>query len=88
MAKCDECGREMTDPKTTTCDVIPFVFPDGHKLDQIPWDGLGRCGDCQVEQGGMHHSGCDKEKCPRCLGQAISCSCFDAYYDALASESI
>jgi hypothetical protein len=39
-------------------------------------DGWGaNCRDCATPQGGLHHPGCDAERCPRCLGQAISCGC-------------
>jgi len=33
------------------------------------------CHDCTTPVGGLHHPGCDAERCPRCLGQAISCGC-------------
>jgi hypothetical protein len=33
------------------------------------------CRDCATPQGALHHPGCDAERCPRCLGQAISCGC-------------
>lgn len=34
-----------------------------------------RCRDCGTPEGGLHHSGCCVERCPRCLGQAIGCGC-------------
>lgn len=37
--------------------------------------GNGRCGDCGVVLGRMHHPGCGIERCPRCFGQAIMCGC-------------
>jgi hypothetical protein len=33
------------------------------------------CHDCEVEEGNIHHLGCDMERCPFCGGQLISCDC-------------
>jgi len=33
------------------------------------------CFDCGVLEGEIHWNGCDKEICPFCLGQLISCGC-------------
>jgi len=35
----------------------------------------GRCGDCGVTVGALHHPGCDMECCPKCGRQQISCGC-------------
>jgi hypothetical protein len=43
---------------------VPFVLLHGH-----------HCHDCATPHDGLHHPGCDSERCPRCLGQAISCGC-------------
>jgi len=33
------------------------------------------CHDCGATPGTEHDHGCDAERCPRCRGQLISCSC-------------
>ena len=33
------------------------------------------CGDCRIPKGKLHTYGCDIERCPKCKGQLISCSC-------------
>jgi len=43
----------------------------------LPEELLPRCADCNAKLGCFHHPGCDKEQCPRCEGQVISCGCLD-----------
>src|SRR4051794_7171666 len=40
-----------------------------------PTDGAARCHDCGVEPGGLHHLGCDVQRCPSCGDQLICCDC-------------
>ncbi len=78
MAICGWCKKEMTSEKTTTCTENMVVeYPDGTKLDSIPYYDSDKCHDCYVLNGGKHHPGCDMERCPRCSGQLISCGCLD-----------
>jgi uncharacterized paraquat-inducible protein A len=36
---------------------------------------FANCPDCGVERGAIHLQHCDQERCPRCVGQLISCAC-------------
>jgi hypothetical protein len=80
MAVCKRCYKEMMDPTTVSCDECPVEFPDGTLLPQstFPFNEPDRrCPDCNIVNGRFHHLNCDMERCPRCLGQLISCGCFD-----------
>ena len=83
MARCDVCGREML--KARGC-IGTQIIINRKRYDRIrmgaPKDFYraipdGRCGDCGALKGGLHHWGCDCERCPVCGGQLISCSCGD-----------
>lgn len=77
MAMCDWCNQEMTADHVVTCKQT-VTFPDGKEMQPVPYlanmEG-GRCADCNVVDGGLHHPGCDNEACPRCGGQLITCGC-------------
>ena len=77
MAVCEYCKQEMT--KADSCVVVHLPI-DGRNWLPEPFFaeyGEDRCGDCNVLPGGYHHPGCDREQCPKCNGQLISCDCLD-----------
>ena len=80
MAVCTYCKNEMTSGASCTVDAL-------HRLG-IAWKlerARRACGDCGVAPGGLHHLGCDMQRCPLCGGQLISCCCrFDE--DLLADD--
>lgn len=83
MAVCRYCCREMTSARG--CVKAPLHL-DSEPVGRMPFgsergfDRLGRCGDCGVALGSLHHPGCDVERCPRCRQQLISCWCeFDEH---------
>lgn len=80
MAVCKWCKKDMSSKKTMTCsgnDLVHFPQGKGPSLSSVPYDGEGRCHDCNIAPGGMHHPGCDMERCPKCGGRLISCGCLD-----------
>jgi len=80
MAECRRCNKEMCDSSTKTCTPNKWVvFPDDTRMSPVPYtpnDSQVRCHDCNIQEGGFHHVGCDMELCPRCGGQFLGCSCF------------
>ena len=76
MVNCEDCQQEMTTASSCTADVL-IMRGERHERERVrrPIGPKGRCGDCGVQRGGVHHLGCDLEDCPRCHRQLISCGC-------------
>lgn len=73
MATCPDCQREMR--LAPSCVETLAVVARGITYLRIrhPDDAPERCEDCGVKPGGVHHFGCDMERCPACGGQLIEC---------------
>jgi len=69
MAVCSHCGREME--AGTSCQ--SFGRPKISRYVGVPHKPI--CGGCGTPHAGFHHPGCDRERCPECTGQLISCGC-------------
>jgi len=76
-ATCSACSREKL--VATSCTIAEVALANGRVLPRVrffPLDGAsldGRCTDCNVGAGGLHHLGCGLELCPACGQQASIC---------------
>ncbi len=82
MSICEECNGEMQEVSSCRED-MKVDFGDGvsdpiRYGSETPAFSGDRCHDCNVEKGGIHHPGCDVERCPRRGGQLIGCGCLDS----------
>lgn len=74
---CRHCGKNVLDPRTTTCAGGYIDYEDGESFHRVPYpdNEKGRCPKCFVSPGGFHHDGCYMERCPRCGERLVSCAC-------------
>lgn len=76
MAVCRSCQQEMLG--YVSCSQERLLLIDGsYGRRRVGGAGGSHCGDCAAPRGGLHHPGCDMERCPRCRGQLIMCGCWD-----------
>jgi hypothetical protein len=80
VAICEDCGQEMNE--AASCVVATIELRAG-AYERVKWGDEPddwargrRCGDCGVVPEGIHHLGCDIERCPRCGQQLIGCECW------------
>jgi hypothetical protein len=78
-AICKQCKGDMQE--VDACIDLPIRFekdgalyaPSTEHFDELN----GRCHDCNIVHGNIHHPGCDVERCPKCGLQFIGCDCWD-----------
>jgi hypothetical protein len=77
MGICSYCKQEMT--SRVGCTLKTYDDMGDDPRERIPYspDEDQNCHDCKCPPGTLHHPGCDVERCPKCMGQAISCGCAD-----------
>lgn len=76
MAVCEYCNEDML--TAATCTLTHLEFDNGITLPRSNYhfqEYNGRCHDCNIIHGHIHHAGCDVERCPCCKGQLITCDC-------------
>jgi glutamine amidotransferase-like uncharacterized protein len=69
---CYDC--HLNTKKAKTCTVSKLKI-GRKKYTRIRYYNDEICGDCGVQNSGIHHIGCDLEECPACGIQLISCEC-------------
>ncbi len=74
---CRQCGKNIHDPRTTTCAGGYVDYPNGESHPRVPYpkNETERCPKCGVMPGGFHHEGCYMERCPKCGERLVSCGC-------------
>ena len=75
MAICHECKQEMGDVDSCTYNIIIISGEKYERSREHFAEPDGRCNDCGIKHGGIHHFGCDVERCPKCGLQLIGCYC-------------
>ncbi|WP_302083696.1 hypothetical protein [Salinibaculum rarum] len=82
---CELCEAEM-EPGVGCADNKIIEFGDDKTLEALRHgqDGNGfagqNCPDCNAAPGEKHHPGCDREICPQCHRQLLSCQCADVVH--------
>jgi hypothetical protein len=75
--KCEWCEQEMARGLACTAPAYAIAGRTFQRIAFVPSRGGldAQCHDCLTPVGGLHHPGCDVERCPKCGGQAIGCGC-------------
>lgn len=81
MVKCIYCQQEMKESDSCTFPYLVDKNQVHYRRSRAHFkEPSGRCGDCGIEHGGIHHYGCDVERCPQCGYQLITCRCWGKFF--------
>ena len=73
---CVGCGQAMDAVETCRPELRRGVIPYG---DDVSWEGrrqiAGRCSDCGVTRGSVHHVFCSVAICSLCNERRLMCAC-------------
>jgi len=75
MSKCEDCEQEMSEEHESCIYDVIVIEGNAYKRNTKYHDVNEYCHDCGILNGGVHHMGCDMERCPICDGQMICCDC-------------
>ena len=75
MAICEDCRQDMSTAPSCTHDLLLLPTGSFPRPRHRSFRPSGRCTDCGVLDGGVHHFGCVVEQCPRCNHQQLGCGC-------------
>lgn len=70
------CGYETVSCLESRIDIDGNIYP---RSKYHLGGENGRCYDCGIKYGGIHHYGCHVEQCPVCLDRIINCDCNVTY---------
>ena len=72
-------GKRMRDAQLQpSTEIAGEIFERVRYGNDYP-DPKPRCRDCGVRLGEFHVVGCCVERCPKCMGQALTCLCHDEH---------
>jgi hypothetical protein len=79
MPQCQYCGSSAAEARSCSQPTLTIGETQHWRVrigEEQPLLVTGdRCPECGAPRGGVHHSGCPLEQCPRCRGQLIACRC-------------
>jgi len=87
MANCEYCNQDMTNDQSSCTWNAVKISGKFYKRNTDYHDVNERCHDCGILNGGVHHFGCDMERCPVCKDQLAFCGCDLTGFSKISEEA-